>query len=87
MVMFHSLTIHRAFSNVTPDTLRLSCDFRYQPLREKSVVWNSLRPHMQLHSWEEIYKTWQHDAHQYYWMQYELLVGSEVPPERVPPTV
>lgn len=35
-VLFHCLTIHRALPNLTRDRVRLSADYRYQPLKERS---------------------------------------------------
>ena len=31
VLMFHCLTVHRAMDNVSPDRLRVSVDYRYQP--------------------------------------------------------
>lgn len=87
VIMFHSLTIHKAFPNVTADLLRLSCDFRYQPFSEPRVVWNTLRPHMQLHCWKDIYAGWKDDRFKYYWQQYTLHVEPEVQPAEVQATV
>lgn len=87
IIMFHSLTIHKAFSNMTKDLLRFSCDFRYQPLRDRTLVWNSLRPHMQLHSWEDIYANWQKDTHKYYWHKQALHVIPDIHPGEVKATV
>ena len=85
-IIFHSLTVHKALPNVTKDLLRVSCDFRYQLLAEPVVVWDSLRPHMQLHSWEDIYSNWNNDDCKYYWHQYELHVVPGVNPGEVDPT-
>lgn len=87
VIIFHSLTIHKAFSNTTKDLMRLSCDFRYQPLTDSTMVWNSLRPHMQLHSWEEIYANWKDDAHKFYWHQHKLQLIPDIHPEKVASTV
>jgi ectoine hydroxylase-related dioxygenase (phytanoyl-CoA dioxygenase family) len=86
IIIFHSLTVHKAYPNVTEDLLRISCDFRYQTLAEPVVVWDTLRPHMQLHSWEDIYSSWHHDTYKYYWHQYKLNVIPAVEPWEVPPT-
>jgi len=34
VLMFNSLTVHRALENRTPDCLRISVDFRYQPVED-----------------------------------------------------
>lgn len=87
VIVFHSLTIHKAFPNTTTDRLRLSCDFRYQPLTDPTLGWNSLRPHMQLHGWEKIYSGWKRDTYKYYWQKYALHMIPDVHPEKVEPTV
>ena len=33
-ILFNCLTVHRALPNVTPDRVRLSVDYRYQPTSE-----------------------------------------------------
>jgi len=33
-ILFHCLTVHRALPNVTPDRVRISVDYRYQPASE-----------------------------------------------------
>jgi len=87
VIMFHSLTVHKAYPNVTKEHLRISCDFRYQPLAEPVVVWDTLRPHMQLHSWEDIYSNWSKDDYKYYWHKYQLNVVPGLDPWEVQPTV
>lgn len=87
VIVFHSLLIHKAHNNTTADLMRLSCDFRYQPLSERQMVWDSLRPHMQLHSWETIYAGWKRDTHKYYWHQHKLEMIPGVHPGTVAPTV
>ncbi len=84
-IMFHSLTLHKALSNTTEDRFRLSCDYRYQPRSESEVVWDTLRPHMQLYSWEEIYKNWKEDQFKYYWHKERLSVVPGVHPMEVAP--
>ena len=48
--MFHSLTIHKSLPNQFPDRLRLSVDYRYQPLSHP-VTEGSLLPHFNRLSW------------------------------------
>ncbi|MGH7491629.1 MAG: phytanoyl-CoA dioxygenase family protein [bacterium] len=85
-IMFNSLTIHKAYDNTSKDLLRLSCDFRYQPFSEPLVVWDSFRPHMQHHGWENIYKHWKQKNYQFYWHQYSLQLVPAVHPAQVQPT-
>src|SRR5574341_202796 len=82
-IIFNALTVHKAYHNTTKDTLRLSCDFRYQ-LADEPLVWDTLRPHMQLHSWETIYANWKADTYKYYWHNYSLQVVPGVHPAQVP---
>lgn len=86
VIMFHSLTVHKAYDNTTADLLRLSCDFRYQPFSAPQVVWDSFRPHMQHHGWENIYKNWKQDSLKFYWHQYALQLLPCVHPAQVKPT-
>ena len=86
VIVFHALMVHKAYHNTTPETLRLSCDFRYQ-LAGEPLVWDTIRPHMQMHSWETIYANWKSEVHKYYWHQYALQVVPGVHPEKVPPDV
>ncbi len=83
MIIFNALTVHKAYPNITQDTLRLSCDFRYQ-LANEPLVWDTIRPHMQLHSWENIYSNWKSDTYKYYWHKYSLQVVPGVHPAQVP---
>lgn len=84
VIIFPALTVHKAYHNTTTDLLRLSCDFRYQ-LANEPLVWDSLRPHMQLHSWETIYTNWKADTYKYYWHNHSLQVVPGVHPAQVPP--
>jgi hypothetical protein len=65
-VIFHSLTVHRALPNLSGDRMRLSVDFRYQPLSHP-IDAGSLRPHMDRIAWEEVYAGWSSDRYKYYW--------------------
>lgn len=66
VLAFHSHTVHAALPNLSPDRLRLSVDFRYQPLSHP-VRADSLQPHYGRLSWEEIYAGWASTEGQYYW--------------------
>jgi len=71
VLIFHSLTVHRAVPNMLKDHLRLSVDYRYQaislPIEEKS-----LRTHCDVLTWDEAYAGWPSDELKYYWRQYKL---------------
>ena len=71
VLLFHSLTVHKALPNLTEDTIRLSLDYRYQPLSEP-VVEGSLLPHYGQQTWEQIYAEWSSEQYQYYWKHAEL---------------
>lgn len=66
VVVFHSLCVHKALPNLNPDHMRLSVDFRYQPVSHP-VDPSSLLPHHNQITWEEVYANWKSEAHQYYW--------------------
>lgn len=78
VVLFHSLTVHKALPNLSPDRLRLSVDFRYQPVSHP-VAPSSLRPHHDRQSWEEIYSGWTSTNHQYYWQNMPVRYAGEDP--------
>ena len=71
VVIFHSCTVHRSLSNATKDRIRLSCDFRYQPL-SLPLEEKSLLPHVDLLTWEETYADWESDDLKYYWRDQDL---------------
>ncbi|NKB71375.1 MAG: phytanoyl-CoA dioxygenase [Candidatus Latescibacteria bacterium] len=70
-VIFHSQTVHRALPNQSADRIRLSCDYRYQPL-SMPVEPKSLEPHVGLMTWEETYAGWTDQSLQYYWRDLDL---------------
>jgi hypothetical protein len=74
VLLFHSHMVHRALPNLTPDRLRLSVDFRYQPLSQP-IAEKSLHPHTGALGWPEVYAGWRSTALQYYWRRPE---GPEV---------
>ncbi|MCC7358914.1 MAG: phytanoyl-CoA dioxygenase family protein [Anaerolineales bacterium] len=71
VLIFHSLTVHRAVPNTYPDRVRLSVDYRYQPV-SLPVEEKSLLPHCNLLPWDQIYAGWQTTDMQYDWRQYPL---------------
>jgi len=73
VVILHSLTIHQGRDNLSGDRLRVSCDFRYQPMSHPVRV-DSLMPHARL-KWEEIYQDWDpNDKLKYYWQNWDLQI-------------
>lgn len=73
-LIFHSLTIHEALPNVTPDRMRISLDNRYQaiglPVAEQMLV-----PHLALDgrpSWDDIYAGWASKDLQYFWRDFDF---------------
>lgn len=71
VLVFHSLTVHRAVPNTLKDHLRLSVDYRYQPI-SLPIEDKSLRPHCDVLEWDEVYAGWTATDLQYYWHQYAL---------------
>lgn len=68
VLLFPSLTVHKALPNRHPSRMRLSVDFRYQPEGE-ALTQQSLRPHFGRQDWAQIYRHWSSDRLQYYWLQ------------------
>ena len=69
VLIFPSLTVHRALPNYTKDRLRISLDNRYQSL-DVPISEFMLEPHLNSISplsWEEIYEGWDGEEFQYYW--------------------
>lgn len=74
VLLFQSLTVHQGTSNTTADRMRLSVDYRYQPLSEP-VVEGSLLPHHGRLTWDDIYADWSDDAPRYYWRELDVTLG------------
>jgi Phytanoyl-CoA dioxygenase (PhyH) len=66
VVTFPSHLVHKALPNRQKGRIRLSCDFRYQPARDK-VHRSSLMPHMGGVRWRQLYKGWKNPRLKYYW--------------------
>ncbi|MDE2724311.1 MAG: phytanoyl-CoA dioxygenase family protein, partial [Gemmatimonadota bacterium] len=79
VIILHSLTIHQGRDNESADRLRISADYRYQP-RSHPVRDDSLQPHMNWLTWEDVYKKWdESDPVKYYWQAWDLdVVAREV---------
>lgn len=74
VLLFHSLTVHQALDHRSPDRLRLSVDFRCQPL-SRPVRRDSMDPHMAGFglTWETLYAGWPpDDPLRYYWRDWNL---------------
>lgn len=69
VLLFHSLCVHRATDNMTPDRVRLSVDYRYQGVSQP-VTEGSLLPHFNRLSWDKIYQGWERADLQYYWKKH-----------------
>ncbi len=78
VVVFHSLTVHKALPNITEEQIRLSVDFRYQPLSHP-IDASSLLPHHNRITWEEVYADWKHDDLKYYWQHLPIQYASHDP--------
>ena len=70
-LIFHSYTVHRALVNVSQRRLRVSVDYRYQGVSQP-IVEDSLRPHYERLSWEQVYRGWKRKDIQYYWQNLAL---------------
>lgn len=68
VILFHSLTVHKALPNSTSVQIRLSVDFRYQPLSHP-VHSSSMEPHHGQVQWNEVYRDWKDSRLQYYWQR------------------
>ncbi len=78
VLFLHSLMIHQGRDNQT-ERLRLSCDFRYQP-RSHPVREDSLIPHMNWLTWDEIYAGWPvDDPVRGYWRGWDLNIVTRQP--------
>lgn len=74
VIILHSLAIHQGQDNLSQDRLRLSCDFRYQPMSHP-IRSDSLIPHMNWLTWEDIYQDWESiDPVKYYWQDWNLQI-------------
>lgn len=76
VIIFHSHTVHKALPNRQGNQIRLSCDFRYQPLH-LPVDRSSLQPHggEAALPWEEVYEGWVNEKLQYYWTELPLVLS------------
>jgi hypothetical protein len=70
VIVFHSQTVHKALPNQNGRAVRLSCDFRYQPIAQP-IDSSSLQPHggEQFATWEQLYEGWKNEDLKYYWQR------------------
>jgi len=72
VLILHSHMVHQGRDNQSGNRLRLSVDYRYQPLSQP-VRSDSLLPHMGWEAWDEIYADWApDDPLKYYWKNLDL---------------
>ena len=83
VLAFHSLTIHQGQDNESGNRLRMSLDYRYQPISHP-VRADSLEPHHHFpdgentYDWENIYSGWApEDPIKYYWQRSDLKIIPE----------
>ncbi len=76
ILTFPSHMVHRGLPTQQPDRIRISLDIRYQSAHEP-IDASSLLPHMNVTTWEEIYRNWERKDLQYYWKPHnpELMPG------------
>ncbi len=88
VLLFPSLTVHRALANHNASNMRLSVDYRYQREGE-ALTPGCLQPHFQRMDWDEIYRGWQSDKLKYYWREKQFVevpwnpALHDLPPEHV----
>ena len=71
-VLVHNcLTVHRALPNRSGDRMRLSVDFRFQPVSEPICAQN-VEPLRNMATWDELYRDWPDDDLKYYWRRHDL---------------
>ncbi len=75
VLICHSLTAHQGQDNQSGDRLRISLDYRYQPMSHP-VRSDSLEPHMHFTDWEDLYSGWdEDDPLKYYWQAWDLQIN------------
>ena len=76
VLICHSLTAHQGQDNQSGDRLRISLDYRYQPM-SYPIRDDSLEPHMHFTDWQDIYAGWaEDDPLKYYWQQWDLQINA-----------
>ena len=72
ILLHNCLTVHKGLPN-NSTVMRVSVDFRYQPLSEP-VGEKGLGVAHQMKTWEELYQGWDGDEYKYYWHDLNLQV-------------
>ena len=72
VLIFNSLTVHRAAPNQTKE-FRLSVDYRFQP-SGAALTPGSLLPHFNAHPWDHIYNGWKCSDLDRYWEAFDYTV-------------
>ena len=72
VLIFHSMTVHKGIA-CKGHRLRMSMDARYQK-RSVPIAPDSLKPHINPVTWEEVYAGWLKDNFQYYWRPYNMAI-------------
>jgi len=92
LLVFGSLTVHRALPNRSRNQFRLSVDFRYQE-EGRPLTPRVLEPHFGRLRWERIYAGWDSNELQYYWKTKQFTVTEwnealqELPARHMPEAV
>ena len=76
VLLFHSMIVHQALPNLTPDRLRLSVDYRYQARSQPIAESNLAAPHTGQITWEDVYRGWTSTDLRYYWKEVDLAVAA-----------
>ena len=71
IITFPSHMVHKGLPSRQRDRIRLSLDLRYQPADER-IDESSLKPHMGVATWDDIYAGWQNEDLKYYWKSRSL---------------
>ena len=74
ILTFPSHMVHCGEPNQMAGKVRLSCDIRYQAA-DAEIEEGSLRIHMGVADWEDVYAGWEKDDLKYYWRKRELLMS------------
>lgn len=74
LIVFHSHTVHKSMPNGMPNRIRMSCDYRFQPI-DDVIEHASLLPHGP-YEWDELYEGWSRKDLQYYWKDIDFKMES-----------
>jgi hypothetical protein len=71
VLTFNSCTVHKSLPSQHPERVRLSVDYRYQPVDE-DIEEKSLRVHGDVATWDEVYADWPDSDLKYFWQKHTL---------------